>query len=129
MLRSHSSPAFVLLALSLSLAACGGGQAEPQTQPAPAPTPTSALPDDKVNYGSTLDIESNRPCEVLVDGKKAGKTPLLGFSVTPGSHDITFVGEDGDRRTITVSVAEGDHRTVRSDLVPPIVENTKPPSK
>ncbi len=42
-----------------------------------------------------LDINALPPTKVRVDGKPAGTTPVTGFKVPPGNHDVTFVDDQG----------------------------------
>ncbi|UQA56400.1 PEGA domain-containing protein [Polyangium aurulentum] len=105
---------------------CGGGS---QTEPAantPPPIPTT----ESEGFGGaevsddsgTLDILSDRPTEVLLDGKPIGKTPITNYKAMPGPHDVTFVDEAGGNRTMSVTLNAGDHQTVKSDPAPAIKE-------
>jgi hypothetical protein len=79
----------------------------------------TATPDDPPakEEPATLDIYSNPPADVLVDGKPIGKTPIKAHKVEPGSHDVTFVDDTG-RRTMTVNVEPGEGKSVISDRPP-----------
>jgi len=100
-------------------AACGGPSADAQS----AVPLATAVPDDPPppEEPATLDILSAPPVEVLVDGKPAGKTPVKGFKVKPGSHDVTFVDETGNR-TMTVNLDPGDGKVVKSDRPPSLMQ-------
>jgi hypothetical protein len=114
-----------MVAALLALGACGGDTKEPV---APAPTVAPTLPpDDDVqkDQPTTINVESSTPHDVLLDGKAVGKTPLMNLKVTPGPHDVTFIDEDGDRRTIGVVAEEGQNVSVRSDKAPKIREAPK----
>ncbi|HLM72325.1 MAG TPA: PEGA domain-containing protein, partial [Polyangiaceae bacterium] len=64
--------------------------------------------------------------EILLDGKKIGTTPISAHKVTPGTHDVTFVDERNGNRTMTVTIAAGEAKTVKSDLPPQIREQKAP---
>lgn len=111
------------------LLGCGGAasQGGEGQGPAPKTAERSDLPVDPstgevVEDVSFLDILSEPPTDVLLDGKPAGKTPIKNFKVTPGPHDVTFVDEAEGNRTMSVNVQPGDHETVKLDRVPSIKE-------
>src|SRR5512146_2305887 len=112
----------VATAAALAAAACGGASADMQS----AVPLATAVPDEppQKEEPATLDILSSMETPVLVDGKPAGTTPIKGFKVAPGSHDVTFVDETGNR-TMTVNVEAGDGKTVKSDRMPGISEQKK----
>jgi hypothetical protein len=98
---------------------CGGAsQTEVKnSDPAPVATYTSdgfgqAETSDDSSY---LEILSDPPVDVLVDGKAEGRTPIKKLKVTPGSHDVTFDDEVGGPRTMSIVVQPGDFQTVKSD--------------
>ncbi len=99
---------------------CGGAsQSETTKDPNSAPVATytsegfgTAETSDEWSY---LEILSDPPTDVLVDGKPAGKTPIKKIQVTPGSHDVTFDDDVGGPRTMSVVVNAGDFQTVKSD--------------
>jgi hypothetical protein len=107
------------LVATISTLGCGGAsQVEAKdANPAPIATYTSegfgtAETSDDSSY---LEILSDPPVDVLVDGKPAGKTPIKKIQVTPGSHDVTFDDEVGGPRTMSIVVNAGDFQTVKSD--------------
>lgn len=130
MAPAHRPLSALALALALGTAVgCGGGETKTDT-PKPANTGQAALPDDKNNpHDTSIDVESNQVCEILIDGKSVGKTPLMGLKIAPGQHDITFIDPDGDRRTLGVDITEGDHKSIRSDVPPKIREQDDPKKK
>src|SRR4051812_6420987 len=87
--------------LALAGLACTGNNPDAQS---PVPLVT-AEPDPKADEGGTLDILCNPSTKVMVDGKPAGTTPISGFKVQPGQHDVTFVDEQSGNRTMSVNVA------------------------
>jgi hypothetical protein len=119
LVRSFSVLAVAALAAT---AACAGPNADAQS----AVPLATAVPDDPPppEEPATLDILAAPPVEVLVDGKPAGKTPVKGFKVKSGSHDVTFVDETGNR-TMTVSVDPGEGKTVKSDRPPSLMQQKK----
>jgi hypothetical protein len=121
-----------LLALALAafglggLAACGGSGQEA----APATTPTAANDDPPERKGddtATLDVYGNPPTKVLVDGKPAGTTPIQGFKVAPGSHDVTWVDEATGNRTMSVTLEPGDGKVMTSDRPPSATQKPEKP--
>ena len=98
---------------------CGGASQVETKGPTDAPIATytsegfgTAEASDDSSY---LEILSDPPTDVLVDGKPAGKTPIKKIQVTPGSHDVTFDDDVGGPRTMSVVVNAGDFQTVKSD--------------
>ena len=61
------------------------------------PSPQSELaeedPAQATDDSAMLYIIAANETEILLDGKPIGKTPLNGYKVAPGSHDVTFVDE------------------------------------
>jgi hypothetical protein len=105
----------------------GCGAAEP---PPAAPVAAAALEEPVVDETGQLEIMCNPPTPVLVDGKKAGTTPISGYRVAPGSHDVTFVDELTGNRTMTISLGPGEGRAVVSDRPPTASEPVeKKPAK
>lgn len=98
---------------------CGGAAQSDAKDPSTAPIATytsegfgQAEASDDSSY---LEILSDPPVDVLVDGKSEGKTPIKKLKVTPGSHDVTFDDEVGGPRTMSVVVQPGDYQTIKSD--------------
>jgi serine/threonine-protein kinase len=86
-----STPAF------LPKPAAGGDEA-----PAAKPAATG---------NGTLNISSNPPSNVILDGKPLGSTPKAGISVSPGSHTVMFVHPEHGRKAKTVTVEAGKSAT------------------
>jgi hypothetical protein len=63
---------------------------------------------------------------VLVDGKPAGTSPVVGFKVKPGSHDVTCVDDQTGNRTMSVVLEPGDGKMVTSDRPPSAMQQRKP---
>ncbi len=118
----------LFLGASLGVAACGGAAANTEVKP-PPPPPAEEAQDEPADAENTsfLDVQADRETDILLDGKPIGKTPISGFKVTPGSHEVTFVDERGGNRTLTVSLEPNEAKTVKSDLPPPINENQPSP--
>jgi hypothetical protein len=53
---------------------------------------------------STLSVTTSAPAEVLVDGVRAGDSPLASFQVSLGTHDIIAIDRSGVTRHATVTV-------------------------
>ncbi|MDI1435299.1 PEGA domain-containing protein [Polyangium sorediatum] len=105
---------------------CGGaaeGGAGPETAGQTVPKveePEQA--EEVVEDSGTLDILSDPPQDVLLDGKPIGKTPLTNHRVKMGPHDVTFLDPAEGDRTMSVNVSPGDHQTVKLDHPPKIRE-------
>jgi serine/threonine-protein kinase len=71
----------------------------------PAPTPLAA----------TLTLRSDPSALVTLDGEQRGRTPLTLDGVTPGSHSIVLLAEDGRRLEERLDLAPGEtlERTLR----------------
>lgn len=98
---------------------CGGAPQSEVKDPTAEPIATytsegfgQAEASDDSSY---LEILSDPPVDVLVDGKAAGRTPIKKFQVTPGSHDVTFDDDVGGPRTMSITVQPGDYQTVKND--------------
>ncbi|HZN93403.1 MAG TPA: hypothetical protein VFB81_11900, partial [Myxococcales bacterium] len=37
-----------------------------------------------------LNLRSNRPSEIVIDGKSIGRSPQMRFAVPPGRHEVRF---------------------------------------
>ena len=109
----HSAYRAAFAALALGILGCGASEPPPPAVPLAA-----ATPEEPVDEYGQLEILCNPPSDVLLDGKKIGTTPIKGFRVAPGSHDVTFVDEVGGNRTMTVSLGPGEGRAVVSDRPP-----------
>ncbi|APR76381.1 Hypothetical protein A7982_01728 [Minicystis rosea] len=101
-------------AISAGVVACGGAAADAQGA-VPLATATPDPPERE--EPATLDVLATPEVDVKIDGKPVGKTPIKGYKVPPGSHDVTFVDDTGPR-TMTVNVESGEGKTVISDRPP-----------
>jgi hypothetical protein len=120
-------PLGALLAACVILGACGGSQTEAQmVKPPPQSELAEEDPAQATDDSAMLDIIAAYETEILLDGKPIGKTPLNGYKVAPGRHDVTFVDEKNGNRTMSISVGPNEAQTVKSDAAPPIQENTQP---
>jgi hypothetical protein len=122
----HSAFRAAFAALALGILGCGSSEPPPPAVPLAAATPEEPL--GGTDDSGQLEILCNPPTPVLVDGKKAGTTPISGYRVPPGSHDVTFVDELAGNRTMTVTLGPGEGRAVVSDRPPNAVNaaETKP---
>ena len=111
----HSAYRAALAAVALGMLGCGSSEAPPPAVPLAAAAPEEPLAGDDTGQ---LEILCNPPTPVLVDGKKAGTTPIRGYRVPPGSHDVTFVDELTGNRTMTITLGPGEGRAVVSDRPP-----------
>ncbi len=91
----------------------------------PKATATVEEPPPEGDLSATLEVIAGSPTEILLDGKPIGKTPISGYKITPGPHDVTFVDEANGNRTMGIDVAPGDAKTVQSDPAPAANEAMK----
>jgi hypothetical protein len=63
-------------------------------------------------HAAYLTVTASHDGDVTIDGKPAGRTPQLKLQVKPGTHRVVVTRADRQRRTATVSVPAGFHRTV-----------------
>jgi len=61
---------------------------------------------------ATLSMNSIPPAKILLDGKPIGQTPRIGLSTKPGVHSVTFVHPERGRKTVRVTLAPGQKRTI-----------------
>jgi hypothetical protein len=115
----HSAYRAAFAALALGMLGCGASEASPAV-PLVSATPEEPLP--PTDDSGQLAIMCNPPTPVLVDGKAAGTTPISGYRVAPGSHDVTFVDEISGNRTMTVKIGPGEGQSVVSDRPPNAME-------
>jgi hypothetical protein len=114
--RSHLALAAFAL-VSLFGTACGGG---PTPEPV-TPTPLATPPVDDAPTAedvSFLEVLSGQPTDVKIDGKSAGKTPITGYKVSAGTHEVTFLFSEDNAQTITVTTEPNKGSTVKLDPVP-----------
>jgi len=128
--RNHPKPfvfSLVLVLLAAFNIGCGGASQSAadaaSAEPKPPVTPEDPEQgEEPVEDSGTLDILSDPPQEVLLDGEKIGKTPLTNYRVKAGSHDVTFLDPTEGDRTMSVNVSPGDRQTVKLDHAPKIRE-------
>jgi hypothetical protein len=125
--RCRALAAAALVAGAAFTSACGPSDAQ---QPE-AKTAANAddPPEHKTDDTSTLDIYCNPPTKVLVDGKPAGTTPITGFKVSPGRHDVTWADEMTGNRTMSVTLEPGDGKVMTSDRPPSATQKPEKPEK
>lgn len=106
-----------VLFVATSMAACGGSQ----TSSDPAVPTSGALPEENAeptDDSGTLDVIADEPTQILLDGKPIGTTPVTGYRVAPGSHDVTFVDTRRGNRTMAVTIEPSQSHTVKADNAP-----------
>ena len=109
---------FVALALvSLLGVACGGGATPEPVTPVPLaqPTPDEPTTNEDISF---LEVLSGQPTDVKIDGKAVGKTPITGYKVPSGNHEVTFLFSEDNAQTITVTTEPNKGQTVKLDPVP-----------
>ena len=111
------APLLAILAMAVFSPGCGG---EAKAQPPPAAPQPSPTFDPNEGEGpsdnsSVLDVLSDPPADILLDGKPIGTSPITAHKVSPGAHDVTFVDEKTGNRTMYVKLEPGETKTVKSD--------------
>jgi hypothetical protein len=97
-----------LVALVLCLSACGGGA--PKEPVTPDNSAESAPPESDTS--ATLDVYCTPTGEVRLDGKSIGESPISGYKVPPGPHDVTCVDPSAGPSTMSVTLEPGEGRSV-----------------
>lgn len=65
----------------------------------------------------TLKIGAKPPCDVLIDGKKVGTSPIANLTVSAGRHSITLINREfGIKEKVSVTVKAGETVKVVKDL-------------
>jgi len=88
--------------------------------PAPRPAeetpsaPTSTESADEASTGS-LSVWAKPFAMVSVDGKTVGETPRRHVVLKPGSHTVELVGPNDQKRTKSIRIEAGKHKTIRID--------------
>jgi hypothetical protein len=91
-----------------------GGRTKPAIALTAPPPPTTNAPDGE------LRIASSPSCEVIVDGKSRGSTPLAGLKLSPGNHTVQLVNSRFDiDRSYTVEVRSGEITKKKYDFPVP----------
>ncbi|MEO7328297.1 MAG: PEGA domain-containing protein, partial [Minicystis sp.] len=61
----------------------------------------------------TLDLFSDPPAKVMLDGEPLGLTPLLGVSAKAGAHTLTFLHPVLGTKSLPIELAAGESKTAR----------------
>jgi serine/threonine-protein kinase len=90
--------------------AFSGGYTAPAPQPAHAtPSPAAPSPPSDSSGSAFLNINSIPASSVILDGQLIGSTPKLRYSVSPGTHSVTFLNADQNfKKQISVTVGAGE---------------------
>jgi tRNA A-37 threonylcarbamoyl transferase component Bud32 len=71
--------------------------------------PDKPPPDPAANAPGELRVATTPSCEVIIDGKARGSTPVRGIMLAPGNHTVQLVSSRfGIDRTFTVEVKSGE---------------------
>src|SRR5215468_11756344 len=89
------------------LPACSGSQSGEGSGTPPMATAGPEEGEGSGDQAATLDVMSGQPTEIKLDGKPIGKTPISGYKVAPGTHDVTFMFTDKDTPTLPVTLGPG----------------------
>lgn len=117
--RGAGSLAIVLVVLTVGVAACGGGSATSSDPVTPTTTGAAGQTQEEgsteaSDESATLDILSDAPAQILLDGKPIGKAPLTNYKVPPGAHDITFVDEHRGNTTMSINVGPNESQVIKA---------------
>jgi eukaryotic-like serine/threonine-protein kinase len=96
----------------------GGRSASPPSKPSPpsskssapsspssrAAAPGARMPAERVGYYS---VDSRPYALVTIDGVPHGETPLYRIPLSPGSHEVRVVREDGATKTFSITIVAG----------------------
>jgi hypothetical protein len=114
-MKAHMKP-LVLFAAICFVAACSGKKNVPDPKDPSDEEPTlteEPAPERSLEHQAGLIITSSPTgVEVEVDGKSVGETPLETGGLTSGEHDVTFLFQGEGRRTLTVTLGEGEFQKV-----------------
>ena len=114
-MKAHMKP-LVLLAAICFVAACSGRKNVPDPSDPSEADPTLAqepVPERSLENQAGLIITSSpEGVEVTVDGVSVGTTPVEKTGLATGEHDVTFLFEGEGKRTLTVSLGEGEFQKV-----------------
>jgi hypothetical protein len=79
-----------------------------------SPTVVDLSPGADATVG-TLDVTSNPPANVVLDGRPIGKAPRV-VRVLPGVHTVLFIHPLYGRRSLSVNVSEGRAARASADF-------------
>jgi hypothetical protein len=79
----------------------------PNDRPSAPRRPTS-------NEPGRLTFNATPWCNVSVDGRNAGQTPVVNFALSPGRHTVVCVNPQAGTRRVTINVDPGE--TVRRSI-------------
>jgi serine/threonine-protein kinase len=97
--------------LDVTLAKEPPHKAHSQTTTTAAPTAAAPTGAGKLNVGA-----SGGWCNVTVDGKAQGATPVAGVDLSAGAHKVTCTTPDGKTQSASVNVAPNDTTRYRFSL-------------
>lgn len=60
---------------------------------------------------ATLNLSSIPASNVALDGRPLGSTPRVGVAVTAGTHEVTFTHPERGKRSVLVSIEDGETKT------------------
>ena len=99
----------------------GSRPARPDPRPAD-PAPRVDPPPTRPAGTATLTVGADPWGNVILDGKRIGRTPIEHLAIPAGRHaiEVTFSGEDPPRTLkYTVDLGDGETRTVQADFTKP----------
>lgn len=107
----------ILALVSLTAVACGGGEVREPITPVPLAAPAADEPaaEEAISF---LDVMSGQPTDIQIDGKPVGKTPITGYKVSAGPHEVTFVFSEDNAQTLSVTTEPNKGHTVKLDPSP-----------
>jgi len=116
--RSTPSPAFVAPLIARSgtsaLAATPGSTQLPTTVPLPSSAEPRIAPQQTIDC--LIDFNSAPNSTIVLDGRKIGMTPKLGFATYPGTHVVVFQHPVHGRLTTSIDCKAGETKAVTVQL-------------
>src|SRR5215831_5404960 len=107
---------------------CGSSSSEspgPKTPGSQEPQLEEGPQSDDTGF---IDVTCSPTMKVKIDGKELGDSPVAGYKVSPGSHDVACIDDDGPH-TQSVAVEAGKSVGWRYNHIPKIQEAPTPEKK
>jgi serine/threonine-protein kinase len=89
----------------------------PHSQKSEAESPVIAATSAQPGAVGLLTLSAEPPCQVLVDGKPRGRTPIRQLALSTGNYRVEFISDVTDERLGTsVLLGAGEHNTLHADF-------------
>ena len=88
--------------------------------------PSPSTPSSSTSDGA-LTVDSKPPTDVLIDGERKGRTPVVGLKLPVGRHKVTLVNATYSiKESYRVEIKQGQVEKVVKDFSDRLPEATKP---